>query len=106
MRLSTKGRYAVMAMTDLAHRGSDDPVPLAEIAGRQDISLTYLEQLFFKLGRAGLVRGMRGPGGGYVLRRSPANIAIEQILAAVDEPVKMTRCAGVEGEGCIGSERG
>lgn len=94
-----------MAMADLAHRQSTDPTPLSEISARQDISLAYLEQLFLKLGRAGLVRGMRGPGGGYLLTRSPANIAIEEIMAAVDEPVKMTRCSGIEGKGCIGSDR-
>ncbi len=94
-----------MAMADLAHHQSGAPVPLAEISDRQNISLNYLEQLFLKLGRAGLVRGLRGPGGGYVLTRSPAKIAIEAIMAAVDEPVKMTRCSGVVGMGCIGSDR-
>lgn len=105
MRLSTKGRYAVMAMADLAHCAKGNPIPLAEISMRQGISLAYLEQLFSKLGRAGLVSGMRGPGGGYLLDRTPASIAIEEIMAAVDEPVKMTRCAGVEGVGCIGRSR-
>ena len=105
MRLSTKGRYAVMAMADLAHCAKGDPIPLAEISMRQGISLAYLEQLFSKLGRAGLVSGMRGPGGGYLLDRSPASIVIEEIMAAVDEPVKMTRCSGIEGKGCIGPSR-
>ena len=101
----SKFAYAVMAMADLAHRAKGDPIPLAEISMRQGISLAYLEQLFSKLGRAGLVSGMRGPGGGYLLVRSPASIVIEEIMAAVDEPVKMTRCSGIEGKGCIGHSR-
>ena len=93
MRLSTKGRYAVMAMADLArHGGSQRAVTLAEIAQRQDISLPYLEQLFARLRRRGLVKGVRGPGGGYRLARSPAETAIGEIVSAVDEPLKAVRC--------------
>jgi Rrf2 family transcriptional regulator, iron-sulfur cluster assembly transcription factor len=104
MQLSTRGRYAVMAMTDLASRQSDGcecgPVCLAEIAGRQQLSLAYLEQLFGKLRRAGLVASARGPGGGYRLARTPNEIAIADIVAAVDEPIRATRCEEGSG-GCM-----
>src|SRR6185437_16229523 len=86
MRLSTKGRYAVMAMADLAKRGQDDrAVTLADIARRQDISLPYLEQLFARLRRSGLVKSVRGPGGGYRLARTAAEMAVAEIVTAVDE---------------------
>lgn len=86
MRLSTKGRYAVMAMADLARRQADDrAVALADIAERQQISLSYLEQLFARLRRAGLVRSVRGPGGGYLLGRAAESIAIADIVQAVEE---------------------
>ena len=102
MHLSTKGRYAVMAMADLARAaGAGGParaVSLAEIAGRQAISLPYLEQIFARLRRGGLVVGARGPGGGYVLSRSPREIAVFAVISAVDEPVAVTRCR--EGAGC------
>lgn len=95
MKLTTKGRYAVTAMLDLALHNSDKPVSLAEISERQDISLSYLEQLFAKLRKSGLVVSMRGPGGGYQLNGSPENIVISDIIAAVDESVDATRCGGL-----------
>jgi len=102
MRLSTKGRYAVMAMTDLARR-QDEPcraVALADIAARQEISLSYLEQLFSRLRRKGLVQSARGPGGGYRLTRTAAETSIAEIVLAVDEPLRATRCAA-QGRGCM-----
>lgn len=92
MRLTTKGRYAVMAMVDLAGHGGRKPLTLAEIAMRQDISLPYLEHLFAKLRRGGLVRSVRGPGGGYFLARGAEAIRISDIILAVDEPIRATRC--------------
>ena len=94
MQLSTKGRYAVMAMTDLASQGLDRAVPLAAIAERQQLSLAYLEQLFARLRRGGLVQSVRGPGGGYRLARPAAETSIADVVMAVDEPLKATRCAG------------
>jgi Rrf2 family transcriptional regulator, iron-sulfur cluster assembly transcription factor len=105
MLLSTKGRYAVMAMVEVARQGGGKPLPLSDVASRLDISLAYLEQLFMKLRRGGLVRSVRGPGGGYVLGREAGAIAIGQIMAAVDEPVKMTRCAGENADGCVATRR-
>ena len=102
MRLSTKGRYAVMAMADLARR-QDEPcraVALADIAARQEISLSYLEQLFARLRRKGLVRSARGPGGGYRLTRTADETTIAEIVLAVDEPLRATRCATM-GKGCM-----
>jgi Rrf2 family iron-sulfur cluster assembly transcriptional regulator len=102
MRLSTKGRYAVMAMADLARR-QDEPcraVALAEIAARQEISLSYLEQLFARLRRKGLVQSARGPGGGYRLTRTAEETSIADIVLAVDEPLRATRCAE-QGKGCM-----
>jgi len=104
MRLSTKGRYAVMAKADLAsHDGGDKPVPLADIAGRQDISLSYLEQLFAKLRRNGIVKSVRGPGGGYTLSRASAELRIADIILAVDEPIAATRCEAGSPRGCTAS---
>lgn len=104
MQLSTRGRYAVMAMVDLATRqtlGCEcGPVCIAEIANRQKLSPAYLEQLFGRLRRAGLVASARGPGGGYRLARGSDAIAIAEIIAAVDEPIHATRCEG-GGPGCI-----
>jgi Rrf2 family iron-sulfur cluster assembly transcriptional regulator len=104
MQLSTKGRYAVMAMVDLATRETTDRPNdlscLADIADRQQLSQSYLEQLFGKLRRAGLVRAARGPGGGYRLARLSSEIAIADIVAAVDEPIKATRCE-IGGGGCM-----
>jgi len=90
-----------MAMTDLAAHGSERAVALAEISGRQQISLAYLEQLFCQLRRAGLVKSVRGPGGGYRLGRPASSVPIAQIVAAVDEPIHATRCEGVA-TGCMG----
>ncbi|PIE00455.1 MAG: Fe-S cluster assembly transcriptional regulator IscR [Thiothrix nivea] len=95
MKLTTKGRYAVTAMLDLALHHSGQPVSLAEISARQDISLSYLEQLFSKLRKAGLVVSMRGPGGGYQLSGDPNGIVVSDIIAAVDESVDATRCGGM-----------
>ena len=95
MRLTTKGRYAVTAIVDLALNEEGRPVTLAEISGRQDTSLAYLEQLFSKLRRAGLVRSTRGPGGGYSLGREPSAINVADVILAVDEGVDTTRCGGL-----------
>lgn len=105
MHLSTRGRYAVMAVADLADRGSGRPVPLASISERQQISLPYLEQLFLKLRRGGIVESARGPGGGYMLARPAEDISIAEVMGAVDEPVKMTRCSGQGDAGCVGQRR-
>ena len=94
MRLTTKGRYAVTAMLDLALHGDNGPVSLADISGRQEISLSYLEQLFAKLRRNGLVKSVRGPGGGYRLSRSGAEIYAAEIIDAVNEQVDVTSCGG------------
>src|SRR5271167_5184702 len=92
MRLSTKGRYAVMAMADLAQHDGQGPVSLAEIAERQEISLSYLEQLFAMLRKSGLVKSVRGPGGGYLLAHDRGETRIADIILAVDEPIRATRC--------------
>lgn len=104
MRLSTKGRYAVMAMADLAGREAhESPVPLSDIAARQEISLSYLEQLFAKLRRSGLVVSVRGPGGGYRLSRAAAELRVADIIVAVDEPLSATRCQAGSAKGCTGT---
>ena len=100
MKLSTKGRYAVMAMADLAHHSNGRPVALAEVADRQEISLSYLEQLFGRLRRSGLVSSVRGPGGGYMLAREAGEMRIADIILAVDEPIKATRCTPGSPTGC------
>ncbi|HEY8016230.1 MAG TPA: Rrf2 family transcriptional regulator [Dongiaceae bacterium] len=100
MKLSTKGRYAVMALVDLASQTDGRPVALAEIAERQEISLSYLEQLFAKLRRGGLVRSVRGPGGGYLLARSAEETRISDAILAVDEPIRATRCKTGSAMGC------
>ena len=92
MKLGTKGRYAVMAMTDLAINSGGKPVALAGIAERQEISLSYLEQLFGKLRRSSLVKSVRGPGGGYVLARDDGDICVSEIVKAVDEPMIAVGC--------------
>ena len=102
MRLGTKARYAVMAMVDLARSGDCGPVALAEIAERQEISLSYLEQLFAKLRRSGLVKSVRGPGGGYLLARHRDETRIADIILAVDEPIRAVRCVPGEAVGCRG----
>jgi Rrf2 family iron-sulfur cluster assembly transcriptional regulator len=106
MKLSTKGRYAVMAMADLAQHSDGSPITLSEIAERQEISLAYLEQLFAKLRKRGLVESTRGPGGGYRLAVSADDIAISSIVVAVDEPLKVTRCStGKPNSGCVSAGR-
>lgn len=100
MKLSTKGRYAVMAMVDLAMFSDNKPISLADIADRQEISLSYLEQLFAKLRRGGLVRSVRGPGGGYLLAREDTETRISDIILAVDEPIRATRCTPGQPYGC------
>ena len=100
MKLSTKGRYAVMAMVDLAMHSDNKPISLADIADRQEISLSYLEQLFAKLRRGGLVRSVRGPGGGYLLAREDTETRISDIILAVDEPIRATRCTPGQPFGC------
>jgi Rrf2 family transcriptional regulator, iron-sulfur cluster assembly transcription factor len=102
MRLTTKGRYAVTAMLDLAIRYDKGSVTLADIARRQGISLSYLEQLFAKLRRSGLVDSVRGPGGGYNLAKSPSEISVAQIVLAINENIDATRCGGERN--CQGDE--
>ena len=103
MRLSTKGRYAVTAMLDLALHKGESPVTLADISVNQGISLSYLEQLFAALRNKQLVRGIRGPGGGYFLAKPADEISIADIICAVDEWVEFTRCRGKEN--CHGGQR-
>ncbi|HEY2707521.1 MAG TPA: Rrf2 family transcriptional regulator [Caulobacteraceae bacterium] len=100
MQLSTKGRYAVMAMTDLAGRGGERAISVGEIAERQQISQAYLEQLFNRLRRRGLVTAHRGPGGGYRLARSAAETSVADVVIAVDEPLRAIRCGGGK-TGCM-----
>lgn len=96
MRLTTKGRFAVTAVLDLALRQGQGPVSLADISARQKISLSYLEQLFGKLRRNGLVNSTRGPGGGYTLARKPELVTVADVILAVDEPIDATQCGGQE----------
>ena len=105
MQLSSKGRYAVMAMADLARHSQGSAVPIAAIAARQELSSAYLEQLFSKLRRAGLVKSARGPGGGYRLVTDAHAITISDIMQAVEEPVMMTRCHIEDAGGCVGDSR-
>ena len=95
MRLTTKGRYAVTAMLDLALHYTDGPITLADISERQGISLSYLEQLFSKLRKRGLVDSARGPGGGYRLSRPAHEIAVADVITAVDESVDVRKCGGL-----------
>ncbi len=108
MRLSTRGRYAVMAMVELAARAelgqAVRPCTLADIATAQGLSLAYLEQLFLRLRRAGLVTAARGPGGGYRLARPAAEISLDAIVTGVDEPIHATRCED-GGPGCLAGQR-
>lgn len=104
MRLSSKGRYAVMALADLAVNSGGQPVVLADIAERQAISLSYLEQLFARLRRSGLVRSVRGPGGGYFLSTRPEDTRISDIVAAVDEPIGTAHCVPAAPEACRAGE--
>ena len=96
MRLTTKGRFAVTAMLDLALHAGNGPVPLASISERQKISLSYLEQLFGKLRRGSLVKSVRGPGGGYNLARTTAQLSVADIIIAVEEPIDSRQCEGKE----------
>lgn len=103
MKLTTKGRYAVTAMLDLAIHYDGGAVALAEVATRQGISLSYLEQLFARLRRQGLVESVRGPGGGYCLAMTPSEISVAQVIDAIDEQIDATRCGG--GMNCAGEDR-
>jgi Rrf2 family iron-sulfur cluster assembly transcriptional regulator len=103
MRLTTKGRFAVTAMMDLALRGQDGPVALAGVSERQKISLSYLEQLFGKLRRDRLVDSVRGPGGGYCIARPLDRVTVADIIRAVDEPLDATQCGGREN--CLDDQR-
>lgn len=103
MRLTTKGRFAVTAMVDLAMRQTGGPVTLAAISKRQHISLSYLEQLFGRLRRRNLVSSVRGPGGGYMLALPPERISVADIIVAVDEPLDATQCGGKEN--CLDDKR-
>ena len=94
MKLTTKGRYAIIAMIDIALRSNNTPVSLSEIAKRQEISLSYLEQLFSKLKSGSLVKSIRGPGGGYILDRDPSKITFFEIITSVDENMDQTQCGG------------
>ncbi len=105
MKLSTKGRYAVMAMVDLARNTAQNPVALSEIAERQGISLSYLEQLFSRLRREGLVNSVRGPGGGYRLGKDANDISISDIILSVDEPLTAMGCDDGGEDGCTGTGR-
>ena len=108
MILGTKARYAVMAMVELAGRETGKPVGLAELAASQEITLPYLEQIFSKLRKQGLVTSVRGPGGGYALARAASDIPISDIVQAVDESLRMTRCqnnnSGHSNEGCMATK--
>jgi Rrf2 family iron-sulfur cluster assembly transcriptional regulator len=103
MRLTTKGRFAVTAMIDVAMHGTKGPVTLAGVSERQKISLSYLEQLFGKLRRHGLVASVRGPGGGYRLARSAETVSVADVILAVDEPIDATQCGGLEN--CLDDKR-
>lgn len=106
MKLSTKGRYAVMALCDLAKEPGENPVvSLSAIAERQEISRPYLEQLFTKLRRAGVVASTRGAAGGYRLARPSSEMRVADIIAAVDEPIRATRCQNGSGKGCLKNGR-
>ena len=104
MILGTKARYAVMAMVELAGRDSGKPITLAELAASQEITVPYLEQLFAKLRQAGLVKSVRGPGGGYILAKTSDEVLVSEVITAVDESLKMTRCENHGGGGCLSSK--
>jgi Rrf2 family iron-sulfur cluster assembly transcriptional regulator len=103
MILGTKARYAVMALVELAGRPTDAPVSLAELAASQQITVPYLEQIFNKLKQHGLVKSVRGPGGGYLLAKTPAELNVAEIIAAAEESTKMTRCEK-KAEGCMANK--
>ena len=102
MKLTSKGRYAVMAMADLAKNNLEEPISLTEISLRQGISIDYLEQLFLKLRRDDLVQSARGPSGGYVLSKPPGEIKLLSIISAVDEKIKTVKCRKESKKGCNG----
>jgi len=108
LKLTSKGRYAVTAILDLAFHSTSGPVTLSDISKRQDISLSYLEQLFTRLRKQALVRSTRGPGGGYSLNRPASEIAVAEVVSAVDEIVDTTRCSGAnnchDGQQCLAHE--
>lgn len=101
MNLTTKGRYAVMAMVDIAVNDKGTPISLAQISERQGIALNYLEQIFMRLRKNGLVSSVRGPGGGYIVAKPLEEIRIAEIVKAVDESIKMTRCQSKDHNGCM-----
>lgn len=105
MELNTKGRYAVMAMADLASQPAGEAIPLPAIAERQQISIAYLEQIFIRLRRAGLVESARGRSGGYRLARPATSIVVADIMSAVEEDTRMTRCRGEDGAPCLPGHR-
>ena len=94
MRVTTKGRYALRAITNLALAGSDKPVPIKQIAGEEDISPEFLEQIFFKLKKSGIISSVRGPGGGFILESDPAEVSVKDIFDAVGEGLEITPCTG------------
>lgn len=104
MILGTKARYAVMAMVELAGRDAGRPVTVAQLAEAQEITVPYLEQIFRKLKQRGLVKSMRGPGGGYVLAKPSGETLVSDIVEAVDESIKMTRCEAHTGKGCMATK--
>ncbi len=102
MILTTKGRYAVMSILELAiMRSNDSPISLAVISARLSIPVNYLEQIFLKLRKCGIVTSIRGPGGGYILARSPSDIFIDKIIDAVEEDIEMTKCGSIKASGCL-----
>lgn len=105
MKLSTRGRYAVMAMSDIAQVSRGEPISLGDISARQRISQAFLEQLFAQLRKSALVSSARGPGGGYKLARHPDDICIADIVTAVDEPLQVTRCQGDALDGCVDGDK-
>ncbi len=102
MKLTTKGRYAIIAMVDLTMNSEHDPVSLKDVSARQNISLSYLEQLFSKLKSEKLVKSVRGPLGGYILEKNPKDIKISNIIFAVDEQIKTLNCKRESKRGCTG----
>ena len=102
MKLTTKGRYAVMALADLAGFDRQNPVPLRDISLRQNISLVYLEQIFLKLRKSNIVKSIRGASGGYILNKEPDQIKLSNIFSAVDEKVKAVQCKRESKKGCNG----
>lgn len=105
MKLGTKGRYAVMALVDIAYYGQEGPLPLNEIAQRQRLPLPYLEQLFVKLRRKGMVESTRGQAGGYTLAKAAKDIYVADIFAAIDEPIQTTRCRPSLINSCMGGKQ-